>query len=108
MLKSQVAISVSGHKEKLFVPCFHDGEAGIAYHHPFNEKRSWQFTHIKSGLGLGIFAKNLDQARRIFNRLSLLDWGFEDLSKHSPKEVGQLRKAVTDLKEEYGLHHRNR
>lgn len=103
MLKSQVAISVNGHKEKLFVPCFHDGEAGIAFHRPFNEKRSWQFSHIKSGLGLGIFAKNIKQAREIFNRLANHDWSFKDLGEVSHDTTKALRAEVRAIKDEYGL-----
>jgi len=102
-MKAQLAISVNRHKEKLFVDCFHNGESGIAYHRPFGLKRGWQFSHIKSGLGLGLIANNLKQAKEILERLSELDWSFDNLHDHSPEQVKVLVKKVKDLKEEYGL-----
>ena len=104
MIKSQLAISIRGHKEKMFVPAFHDGEAGIAFHHPFNEKRSWQFSHIKSGLGLGIFAKNIKQAEEIFERLTKHDWSFNTLSDVAKEKTKALRDEVRAIKDEFGLH----
>ena len=104
MIKSQLAISVRGHKEKLFVPAFHDGEAGIAFHRPFNEKRSWQFSHIKSGLGLGIFAKNIKQAEEIFERLAKHDWSFLNLNGLPTPAIRELRNEVRAIKDEFGLH----
>jgi len=107
MFKDQLAISVSGHKEKLFVPAFHDCEAGIAFHHPFNEKRSWQFSHIKSGLGIGIFAKNIKQAEVIFERLAKHDWSFDTLKDVAEDKIKALKAEVSSIRNEFGLH-RNR
>ena len=105
IIKGQVAIVVGNQKEKVFVDAYHNGVAGLAFHRPLNAKRSWQFTHQRSGLGIGIFASNIKQARAIHKRLeSKFNWNFKDLSEVSSEVIKQLKAEIFSIRNEYGLH----
>ena len=110
IIKGQVAIVVGNQKEKLFIPAYHNGYhpehgATLAFHHPYKEKRNWQFTHARSGLGLGIFARNIKQAREILNRLSSkFNWNFKDLSECTSDQIKELKAEIFSIRNEYGLH----
>jgi hypothetical protein len=110
ILKGQVAVSVSGHKEKLFVDAYHNGYhpewgATLAFHHPLKVKRGWQFTHINSGLGLGLVANNIKQARAILKRLSSkFNWNFKDLGECTHEQIKELKAEIFEIRNEYGLH----
>tara|TARA_R110000824_G_scaffold75134_4_gene190782 strand:+ start:154 stop:498 length:345 start_codon:yes stop_codon:yes gene_type:complete len=108
--KGQVAISVNGHKEKLFVPAYHNGYqpdkgATLAFHHPYKEKRGWQFTHARSGLGIGIIAHNIKQSREILKRLtSKFNWNFKDLSECTKEQIEELKAEIIKIRWDYGIY----
>jgi hypothetical protein len=86
------------------------GKEYLVFHRPHDrwtclpKNKGWQFTHTNSGLGIGITADRIKDAREILEYLDLaFDWNFEDLGCLDKPETDRMIKEVVRIKKKYKI-----